>query len=533
MKRKMMCILFALTLLIQALPIMPYAAGIADDITSQTYIETTGFEYTDRLSDKAEYKSAVTENGGSITLSGSLSIGSVYIVFNTEPTEWELSANGKVISCGKNGFLHEYVDMETQTGSAEKCILTFKGAYEICEIYVLSSGTRPDWVQVWEPTLERSDLLLFVSHSDDDQLFFAGLIPLYTALGYDVQVAYLTYHKENIRRRHELLNGLWVAGARNYPVYGKFDDFRIDDLQETIDEYKRRNTSYSDIESYVIETIRKIKPLVIATHDTNGEYGHGMHRMLSQMVCNSASICPDELKYPESAKKYGVWCPNKIYVHLYNKNKIILDIDKPLDELGGKTPFEMSQQAFLKHVTQLDTWFYPWLSGTADAPITSSTQIRKYNPAYYGLYYTSVGADTEKNDMFEHIMTYREQDEFFERLDRLEADITASENKANSVQKDAEELENEIAAVKKAQNDIVKLQNEKNELKEKIAIIKSETHEAVMNYPENNDTVVVTVMLGITVFIASFVFVLILITFIPSKRKNIDVGSDVKSDNVK
>ena len=39
--------------------------------------------------------------------------------------------------------------------------------------------------------------------------------------------------------------------------------------------------------------------------------------------------------------------------------------------------------------------------------ITRAEQIRSYNPAKYGLYYSSVGEDVLKNDILENIETYK------------------------------------------------------------------------------------------------------------------------------
>jgi len=62
----------------------------------------------------------------------------------------------------------------------------------INELIVLSSGERPDYIQVWEPTFEKADLLLVIAHPDDEYIFFGGVIPYYGAeKGKDVLVAYI------------------------------------------------------------------------------------------------------------------------------------------------------------------------------------------------------------------------------------------------------------------------------------------------------------------------------------------------------
>ena len=51
----------------------------------------------------------------------------------------------------------------------------------INELFVLGEGELPDWVQVWEPTCEKADILFLSTHPDDELIFFAGAIPTYAA----------------------------------------------------------------------------------------------------------------------------------------------------------------------------------------------------------------------------------------------------------------------------------------------------------------------------------------------------------------
>ncbi len=417
--------------------------NIARNITSSVEIDTVGFTSTQRLTDGVASSGGVCASVGEINIKSEENIGSVYILFNSDPVEWRISSGEQTHICGKQGFLHEYIDISSTLGNTQRLKMSFGEGFNISEIYIFSVGERPEWVQVWEDTCESADLLLFSAHSDDDQLFFAGLIPLYVSRGYKVQVAYMTYHPENVRRRHEFLDGLWCAGATYYPLYGKYDDFRIDDLDGTVAEYHRRGTSYSDIESFVIGVIRRTHPLVLVSHDINGEYGHGMHRLLSNIICNSPQNAANKDRYTDSAKKYGTWCAQKIYIHLYSENKITLDIDTPLEAFGNKTAFQVSQQAFLKHKTQLDTWFNPWLRGATGTEVTSSTQIIKYNPARYGLYYTQVGNDTG-NDMFENIVTYTEYEKTVGALSSTKNAASALNSYIDKASKSLEELNRQV-----------------------------------------------------------------------------------------
>ena len=104
-------------------------------------------------------------------------------------------------------------------------------------------------------------------------------------------------------------------------------------------------------------------------------------------------------------------------MHLYEKNKIVMDYDEASDYFGGKTPFQMSQQGFLCHASQQGTWFKKWIFGK-NGEITKASQITKYSPCNYGLYFTAVGEDTLKNDMLENITTYKEQQRLEEEKEK-------------------------------------------------------------------------------------------------------------------
>ena len=117
----------------------------------------------------------------------------------------------------------------------------------------------------------------------------------------------------------------------------------------------------------------------------------------------------------------------KTYIHLYGEGKIVLPIDAPLSYFGGRSAFQVSQDAFRYHKSQHWMMFYEWLYGERDE-ITKSSQIRDYNPAYYGLYASEVGADMAGCDMFENLEMHfarRGIGVMGEELARTEEEITA------------------------------------------------------------------------------------------------------------
>jgi len=390
----------------------------AEDLTASSRITGTGYSDLGFLTDK-NIKGYKTSSGNTVlTVENSTPMAGLYLLFDLEYGEYTLKDNtsGKTHTAGKQGILHDYLDLaKIFGGSVTSVTLEFShGAVRLSELYVFSAGKTPDFVQKWDAPLDGgADLLLLATHGDDDQLFFAGLLPYYAkAMDNRVQVAYLTDHRNLTKgRTHEMLNGLWAVGVTAYPVFGEFADFRIDDLQGTYDEYAAQGVSKDMLQKFVVQQLRRFKPLVAVGHDLKGEYGHGMHMVYADLLTKGLELSKDPAAYPDLASQYGVWDVPKTYLHLYGENRVTLDIDRKLDSLGGMSAFEVTQKfGYPCHESQQYTWFTDWLNGKNGNTITKASQITTYNPAEYGLYRSTVGADALKNTFFENIVTYAEQE---------------------------------------------------------------------------------------------------------------------------
>ncbi len=319
----------------------------------------------------------------------------VYVLFDRSPTEWKLVADGREQSCGKNGFLHELVELD---GATELTLSFNEGTY-IADIFFYGEGALPDTVQRWE-LLDKADIMICPTHSDDDQLYFAGMIPWACAKGYDVQIVYFTNHWNTHDRPHELLNGLWHCGLKYYPYIAEHPDLYSQSLAEAEQAFGSVGLSKEHFIEFYVELFQRYRPLVVAGHDLGGEYGHGAH-MLNSLVLREAV---------EKSAERGLWDVKKTYIHMWKENSVSFNWDIPMEELGGKTPFEVSQEGYGYHYSQhrfegLSRWLY----GTELAPITKASQIYSYSPCSYGLYRSTVGADTVENSLFENIKSYKEQ----------------------------------------------------------------------------------------------------------------------------
>lgn len=418
MLRRITLTLLAMAMLFVSIPIVVSAEA---DYKS-TASTANGFSDSKKLFDKnrATYTSAVSD--ATVTFSRNDGIAHLYVEFDRLPPLWTLEdpESGKTFEGGTKGFLHEYIDINSVFGyNPKKLNLKFPKGTSLADLYAFSEGELPDFVQIWDEPYDKADILLISTHSDDEQLFFLGILPYYVIeRKMRVQVVYVVqhfetrYNTEHIRP-HEQLDGLYAMGVRNYPTMSDIPDLYAEskDPQKAfnmaIEVFKNEgNVTHDDFKSWIVENIRRFKPQVVISHDLKGEYGHGAHVLVATALTEVITYSEDPTKFPESAEKYGLWTPKKTYLHLYEENQIVMDWDTPYDSLGGKTPFEMSQIGFGYHKSQHWTWFYPWIYGKNGKKITKATEIEKFSPCNYGLYQTSVGEDVLKNDFTENIVPY-------------------------------------------------------------------------------------------------------------------------------
>lgn len=419
MKKKLLVLFFLVCVLFLA----PQARA-AEISGPELVTDSRGLSSPKGLFDGRTIESVTVRDGGHITLTHADGIASVYLVFGLEYGPYTVSDGKTSCTFGENGYLHEFLDLEDAFGYAPETVTLQFGSGDalLNELSVFSSGPVPDWVQRWAPPLEgEADLVLFSTHGDDEQLFFAGMLPWYSSeMGYHVQVVYLTAHRNmSVRRSHEMLDGLWAVGIRNYPVLGPYGDYNTGSRTEALQKYSYKGITEEDLLSFVVENVRRFRPKVAVGHDLQGEYGHGMHMLYADLLCQAVEISADPERFPELAEKYGVWDVPKTYLHLYPEGQIRLDWDVPMESFGGMTAYQVTKElGFPCHVSQQS--YYSWYFAGMD----TAGEITEFSPCDYGLYRSTVGPDVEKKDFFEHITT-QSQDALEEA--RTEAAITEPE----------------------------------------------------------------------------------------------------------
>lgn len=446
MKKKM--ILLTLVLGIALLILIPSNVH-ASDITKETNILINEKAISSKVTDGKESTYLTIKQNTSITIKSEQDIHSLYIVYEYSSKTGTLAGNGKTTDIGQNYFLHEYINVNELIGSAKELKLTYNEDVKIAEIYVLSEGELPDFVEIWQPSCDEADLLLFSTHSDDEQLFFLGLLPTYVARGAYVQVVYFANHNDTPSRLHEQLHGLYTVGIRNYPVMGIIPDAYSETLKGAISNLKSAGLTEEDALKFQVEMIRRFKPQVVVGHDEKGEYSHGQHILNTHLLKQAIYKANDSLYDESSFNKYGNWQISKLYLHLYEKNPIIMDYDTPLDYFNGKTAYEVSKEGYSKHLSQQWTWFTDWINGKKDN-YTKATDIKTYSPLKYGLFYSNVGEDSQKNDMFENVTYYKVQREEEEKRQKELAEKEKQENQIENnvnTSKDSKESINALIRI--------------------------------------------------------------------------------------
>ena len=394
MKKWLAALLLTLLMLAAAnVALAAEAADITDDCSFK--VSSTKFKFT-QMTDK-KYTTYLKTNkvktpSVAVTAPEDTLIGGIYVCFGDLPESWEVqvSDNGKDWFTVAEGpqFLHAWVELP-EPSRYVRAIVTSEKKYElyINEFFVLGEGDRPDWVQAWEPTPEKADIMFISTHPDDELIFFGGAIPTYAAeMKRDVVVAYFT--ASNGTRSSELLNGLWYMGVRTYPVIGDFGDKKSASMAKA---YSAAGGEKA-VNEWFVELYRRYKPEVVVTQDLKGEYGHSQHEMVSDAAYNAIALAANEDEYTDLTVAWGTWEVKKFYRHLWEENQIVFDWTVPLKSMNGATGIDLATEAFdIYHKTQATSGFNVTETGA------------EYDNRVFGLVYSTVGEDVEKNDFLENI----------------------------------------------------------------------------------------------------------------------------------
>lgn len=215
---------------------------------------------------------------------------------------------------------------------------------QFCAVY--GPGELPDPFHEWQETPDHLDYLLISTHPDDDVLFLGSVVPTYGAeQGYIGTIIYVTCDYR--ARMSEAENGAWAMGLRYRPVFFGLPDVRQDAPKEEKDRFR-----YEELLEMTVRAYRSLRPAVVFAQDENGEYGHWQHKLTSKAAREAFALAADPAYDPESAEAYGTWQVQKLYLHLYPENTLMIDAHAGLSFFGGLDAYQVARAAYKKHESQ-------------------------------------------------------------------------------------------------------------------------------------------------------------------------------------
>ena len=381
MKRKPLWRALLLTLLLLA-GIWGAAAAEEDalEVTDRCLMELSGVKNPKNLTDrkfttKSESKQ---QKNPSLTITSDTGIYGLYLCFQKRPERYEIQAdrgNGWETVLEGNEYIHAFYALEGETQIRVLALGDSRQVMGFNEVYAFGEGRIPGWVQQWEPTPEKSDVLFLVAHPEEELLYLGGAIPYYAVeLERTAAVALLSY--DNTTRRSEFLNGLWSMGYRQYPVIGEFKTAKAKGVKAAY-----RNTGGEEaVASWISGVLEATRPEVMVGPDEAGEGGNAQRMMLAD-ACRKAF---------QSA---AGWQPRKLYLHLYGgeEEQTVFDWTRPMEKLGGRTGMGLAYYGYLFHKTQDTQEKSVYQEGI------------QYANNRFGLAESLTGPDALKNDFLENI----------------------------------------------------------------------------------------------------------------------------------
>ena len=365
-----------------------WGAGLAEDdaleLTNECTLSLSGVKNPKSLTDRkfTTYSESKQGKNPSLTISSPTPVYGLYLCFQKKPESYEIQirrGGDWETVCEGNAFIHAFYALD---GAGEIRVYAQGDRKQIMgfnEVYVFGEGRIPGWVQRWEPTPEKSDILFVTAHPEEELLYLGGAIPYYASEKQrTVAVCCMSY--ANTTRRSELLNGLWSMGYRNYPVIGDFKTAKAKGVKAAYKTIDAKNGE-EVLVSWLSEVLAATKPEVAVGPDENGEGGNGQRQMLADACRKAFDAAADR------------WQVKKLYLHLYGgpENQVQFDWYQPMEKLGGRTGMGLAYYAYLYHKTQDDQERSVYREGL------------EYPCNTFGLAESLVGEDLLHDDFLENI----------------------------------------------------------------------------------------------------------------------------------
>ncbi len=397
MKKFRMPLLAALLLSVLLLVSAAASAEVALDLTEQCTLKLGGKNSCKNLMDKkfTSYLESKSMKNPALTVNTATPAYGLYLCFQRMPADYEVQvdrgAGWETVATGDTRFHHVYYPLDgvnnirVYANGDKKQVMGFN------EIYVFGEGNTPSWVQRWEPTPEKADVLFVVAHPEEELLYLGGAIPYYT-LEKQRTVALACFSYANTTRRSELLNGLWSMGYRYYPILGGFKTANTKSVASAYKNVDQQNGA-NQVLAWLTGAIRRCRPEVIVGPDEAGEGGNGQRMMLADACRQCFEAAADESLFSDSLGLYGAWQAKKLYLHLWGAegSRTVFDWNKTMESFGGRTGNGLAYYAYLYHKTQDDQEKSVYGTGAT------------YANNSFGLCASKVGEDAEHLDFLENI----------------------------------------------------------------------------------------------------------------------------------
>ena len=390
MKRSMKKTVFAALLLCAVIAVAGLAAaepGTAPDITQWAEIRLSKYNSQVKVLTDGDYKTDWRDERGAFaefTLPADHPCHTLYILTSGDPekliVEEDRAGSWQRVPIEGERFNTHTIPLE---GLTHFRVRVTRDKLRILEVRLFGQGKLPPDVVDYHHVADKADLMVLACHPDDDILWMGGLMPTYAGqLGMKVQLVYMTsrFHY----RRCEAMDALWHSGVRQGPVFLGLPD----SVDAKRDEALAMWGDMDEAALKIARQIRRFRPEVLVTQDVNGEYGHVQHRIMAAACTRAVKMAADPKN--RRLRDLPAWEVKKYYMHLYHKNKVVLDMERPLSAFGGKTAFEVAKEAFLMHKSQQ--------SGRVSVNVDGPYDMRRF-----GLAHTAVGPDERDDRLFEHI----------------------------------------------------------------------------------------------------------------------------------
>lgn len=313
----------------------------------------TDDNYNSRISFNADESLALTLPSGAKGL---------YIGWYAAPeaaTIESLDASGTVIQSvvATPDLLNDYYPLP------EKCAgvrVISEQKYAISEMRVYDTETAPDALCVMSAQQGPVKVMVVLAHTADESYYFGSLLPYLS--GGDAALAFLS--SENRQMQQQTIEAMYALGSRTQPVFGSFPYY------PSAIEFKKLYTyiDKTEVNNWLIQTIRRYQPDTIITHAAIGEDAEGMHELTAHHVLLAVDLAADASKEYVSEKAYGVWQVHAVYQHLTDGTSALYDTNAPLAAFGGQSAVALAQAAFDGYTT-----YQVYRASVTDTPYFTQT----------------------------------------------------------------------------------------------------------------------------------------------------------------